>query len=428
MGANLKKNMLMTFCDRESNVYDFPGLLPAFRTGKRFTQVHRKELIKLPYGGLLFSLPERYPVSYNPGEDNYQTVKESPGGEEIWAASAFLSSGYLRTYLPAYERKKKSPLLPLWAYCGVVTIGGKFYVPALRIDDDPRSDPKIHENDPQLEKSIKKLTRKYPANRLVKQLSTCSREYRCLCSRNFFLGRFEAPIPTSPSCNAFCMGCLSFQKDSGFSQSQYRLGFKPSPEEISQVILHHFEGVNEAVASFGQGCEGEPLIRAGDLAKAIAMVRGKTGSGTINLNTNGSRPDMVKALIESGLDSIRISLNSPTEKYYTRYFRPRGFSFSDVKQSLEIAIKAGIFTSINLFFLPGFTDMAAEAESLLSFLGEFPVNMIQTRNLNIDPDFYLEKIGFEESEPMGIRELLNLIMKERPLVKLGYYNPPKERF
>jgi molybdenum cofactor biosynthesis enzyme MoaA len=146
------------------------------------------------------------------------------------------------------------------------------------------------------------------------------------------------------------------------------------------------------------------------------------------MNTNGSMPYMVETLIKAGLDSIRISLNSPTEKYYSSYFRPENYSYDDVLKSVETAIKYNIFISINLFFMPGFTDMETEVESLFQFLDKFPVNMIQTRNLNIDPDYYLDNINFKESEPVGIKNLISLLKKKYPSIKLGYYNPPKENF
>ena len=146
------------------------------------------------------------------------------------------------------------------------------------------------------------------------------------------------------------------------------------------------------------------------------------------MNTNGSVPDGVRLLVDAGLDSIRISLNSPTEEYYLRYYRPRNYGFDDVKRSLAAALEAGIFVSINLFFLPGFTDMETEVESLCAFLREFPVDMIQARNLNMDPDLYLDKIGFRESEPIGVRAMIGRLREEFPALRIGYYNPAKETF
>jgi MoaA/NifB/PqqE/SkfB family radical SAM enzyme len=428
MRKKIHKGIMLAYCDEKGNVYDYPGLEPAFRSGRDFTRVDPSELIGLPTGSHLFSLPKRYPIYYNSRDEKFDILDKSGDGSDICAVSAFLSSGYLRTYLPAFIKMDGAPVLPLWAYCGVVIADGQFFVPALRIDPDPRSDPEMHQNDEELTRAIERVEERFPRNRLIKQLSLCSTEYRCLCARNFFLSRHEAPIPTTPTCNALCIGCLSHQENSGFSKSQDRLSFKPTTEEIAEVILHHFERVDEAVVSFGQGCEGEPLLRGKDLSRAISLVRKKTERGTININTNGSLPEMVRLLINAGIDSIRISINSPTERYYNCYYKPQGYSFGDVLESIAMGMKAGIFVSLNLFFLPGFTDMATEVDELFHFLKKFPVNMIQTRNMNIDPDYYLDMIGFEDSEPIGIRELLRRINKSFPAIKLGYYNPPKERF
>lgn len=418
----------LVYCDRKGNVFDFPGKLPAFRTGVRTVMPDFSEFIPMPYGSTLFSLPDRLPVYCERRDNSFHALRRSPDGRPVWAASAFLSSAYLRTLLPAFQSRHNASLLPLWAYCGVAFHDESFYVPAIRIDDDERSDPSIHENNNELLDAIGRITRDYPSNRLIRQLTRCSTEYGCLCARNFFLSRHEAPIPTSRACNARCLGCLSLQKDSGFSESQYRIDFNPTPGEIAETMLHHALRVDNSVMSFGQGCEGEPLLRGSDLASAIRMVREKTDRGTIHLNTNGSLPSVVSDMIDAGLDSIRVSLNSPSRHYYDRYFRQQSYSFDDVMRTISIALEAGIIVSINLFFLPGFTDMETEVSGLFSFLERFPVSMIQTRNLNIDPDFYLSSIGFTESPPIGIGNLITLLRDKYPAIRLGYYNPPRESF
>ncbi len=424
-----KESIRLVYADEKENVYDYPGKHPMFRTGNRWVPVSGQELIPLPFGSYLYYLPGRHPVYYDPKRKKGVPMVSGPDGQRIWAVSSFLASAYLRTYLPAFYKTADAPLLPLWAYGGVVFLKDGFYVPAMRIDQDPRSDPALHQNPGELANAIRTFKRIFPQNRLVKQLATCSTRYGCLCARNFFLQRYEVPVPTSPACNSECLGCLSFQKkDAGFLPSQPRLTFKPTPKEICEVIVMHFSKVKSAVASFGQGCEGEPLLRAADLAQAIRLVREKTDQGTINLNTNGSDPNAVIQLIEAGLDSIRISLNSPTECYYNRYHRPRNYTFQDVLKTLSVALEKNIFVSINLFFMPGFTDMTSEVEALFGFLEKFPVQMIQTRNLNIDPDFYFHSIAFQESEPLGIRRLIDLLKQKYSSLRIGYYNPPKETF
>lgn len=417
----------MVFSDKKGNVFDYPGKAPVFRTGRRFLPVPVDRCVTLPNGSHLFTLPERSPLCVSEKRGRVSPVPKDPKGREAWAVAAFLPSGYLRTYLPAYVKKENAPTLSLWAYTGVAFRGEEFIVPGIRIDSDPRSDPGLHQNDDVLAAAAKSVKREYPRNRLMSQLSHCAREYRCLCARNFFIGRYEAPVPTTPGCNAACLGCLSEQEDaSGFSPSQHRLDFLPTPEEISQVLLHHLERVERPVASFGQGCEGEPLLRAPDLAEAVRTVRRRTGLGTIHVNTNGSMPDRVRMLLDAGIDSIRISLNSPTEEYYTRYYRPRGYSFRNVLESIELSLRAGIFVSLNLLMLPGFTDTEGEAAALFSLLSSLPVNMIQTRNLNIDPDYYLDMVGAGDPAPLGVETLLEELRSRFPRLVLGYYNPPKE--
>ena len=54
--------------------------------------------------------------------------------------------------------------------------------------------------------------------------------------------------------------------------------------------------------------------------------------------------------------------------------------------------------------------------------------MIQWRNFNIDPDWYLGKLGVTETgEIMGVKQLQELIREEFPDLKFGYFNPPIER-
>jgi hypothetical protein len=52
--------------------------------------------------------------------------------------------------------------------------------------------------------------------------------------------------------------------------------------------------------------------------------------------------------------------------------------------------------------------------------------MIQTRNLNIDPDYYIEKAGLSRGAPKaeGMRTWVDYLHRELPDVKLGYFNPP----
>ena len=139
-------------------------------------------------------------------------------------------------------------------------------------------------------------------------------------------------------------------------------------------------------------------------------------------------PKAVQALCEAGLTSIRVSTNSAREEIYTPYYRPNNYQFKDIIESLKVANSFGAWTSINYFVFPGMTDSIAEYEALRSLIKETGLKMIQWRNFNIDPDWYLGKIGVADTgECMGVKQMLELIQEEFPDLKFGYFNPSIER-
>jgi hypothetical protein len=77
---------------------------------------------------------------------------------------------------------------------------------------------------------------------------------------------------------------------------------------------------------------------------------------------------------------------------------------------------------------PGMTDSVAEFDALCKMIEETDLNMIQWRNFNIDPDWYLGKLGVQDcGESYGMKNLLQMIREEFPKVKFGYFNPSIER-
>jgi pyruvate-formate lyase-activating enzyme len=220
------------------------------------------------------------------------------------------------------------------------------------------------------------------------------------------------------------------QQNTGIHHSQDRIAFTPTAEEITQVALAHIGRVKKSVVSFGQGCEGDPLMAADVIEPAVRQIRSQTRDGTINMNTNGSRPEVLARLLDAGLDSVRISLNSVRENCYAAYFRPQGYRFADVLKSIATALARGKFVAVNYLNSPGFTDTPEEVEALHEFLQKFPIQMIQWRNLNYDPIRYWKKMDAAASHgrPIGIKNLLRRTRKKFPQLKFGYFNPPRENF
>jgi pyruvate-formate lyase-activating enzyme len=387
------------------------------------------EMIPLPMGSQLFTLPGRAPIGWDEGNKSMAlSEKVKMGRKELdcTAVAAFLPPGYIRTLLPATRLRSRAPVLPLWAYSAVGWQGEGFWAPGLLIDSNPHWHPKYFRNDRLLSRKVNSALKKNSENRLLRQLSKCALEYHCFAAKNVFFRRWECPLPTSPGCNADCLGCISLQPSECCPASQERIQFVPTPEEVLDIALPHLENAEDAIVSFGQGCEGEPLMQWRLLETSIRKLREKSGHGTINLNTNGSFPKRVKKLCDAGLDSIRVTLSSPHPKYYRRYHRPRGYTFREVESSLIVAKEKGIYTSINLLVFPGFTDREEEVKGLLELIKRTQLDLIQMRNLNIDPDLYLKEIS--KGEGMGISKMIGILRDEFPSLQFGYFNRTKENF
>ena len=415
--------------DPEGNIFDHPSLKVSGRSGDRFLLPLPSELVPLPKGSQLFTLPGRIPIGWDEEERSFVSSRKVRLGKkeaECAAVAAFLPPGYIRTFLPATRLGPRAPILPLWAYSAVGWKDRRFWATGLLIDPNPHWHPKYFENDGLLKRKVHASLSKNPKNRLLQQLSRCALEYHCFAAKNVFFRRWECPLPTSPSCNADCLGCISLQPSECCPASQERISFVPTVDEVTGVALPHLEKAEDPIVSFGQGCEGEPLTEWRLLENSIAKLREKTDRGTINLNTNGSLPKRLAKLCEDGLDSVRITLNSPHSKYYKRYHRPKGYSFGEVVDSLVVAKGKGIYTSINLLVFPGFTDREAEVEGLIELIKDTNLDLVQMRNLNIDPDLYLKTMG--RGEGIGISKMIDILKKEFPFLQFGYFNRTKEKF
>lgn len=410
----------LVLADEHGNIYDEPDLLMLCRHGQEFALPRPDELMPLPKESELFLLPGRHAVGLDP--DSGELI----GCDEL-AVAAFAAPAHTLTAHPAYESEDDAPMLPLFAYGAVGFANGRFYVCAKKVDDDPRQ--VFHGISPDaVAKKAKALMKRFPANRLIQHLAgQCALVYACPAARNLCLGRYEAPLPVSRSCNARCIGCISHQSDDSplCTTPQSRMNFTPTAEEIAETMeLHAGNERKSPIFSFGQGCEGEPLTMADLLVEAVRLFRSKGGKGTINLNSNASMPEAVARLAQAGLSSLRVSLNSARPEAYTRYYRPQGYSFDSVCESIRQAKEGGLFVSLNLLFFPGFSDCEEECAALSALVGNYGVDMIQLRNLNIDPEYYLSLMqGIETGPFLGFQNFRKRLKKEHPALRFGYFNP-----
>lgn len=407
--------------DENGNFFEDTRYFVTGRSGNKNTSLKKEDFIEMPDGSDIFFLPGRKSIGYN-----VKTKKTETNHSGI-AVAAFLAPAYTVAYNAAWETFPGAPRLPLYAYSAIGWYKNKFWVPALRIDPDIRQDCNQFDQKKVIAGTKKKL-KNNKQNRLIKHLSYCALVYLCPAARNYFLNRWEAPLPTSPTCNSQCLGCISYQpKESKISSTQNRITFIPTPEEIAEIAIEHLNTAPNPVVSFGQGCEGEPLLVWETIRDSIKLIRKKTKNGIINLNTNASKPDAIEELCKVGLQSIRVSVNSLKEDFYNAYYKPRNYAFDDVMASLKVSKKHNIWKSLNYFVFPGITDLESEYLRLKNTIAMYNVNMIQWRNFNIDPEWYLQTIKHDNSEKtIGIFNMINRIKKEFPGLYNGYFNPGKE--
>lgn len=411
------------YSDSKGNIFEDTSLYTSGRSGWDALPIPEDEWMELPGGGSLYELPGRRGIGIDVKTGEMRLC------EKGWAVAAFIPPAHTGLYLAAYESEKDAPVLPLFCYTAVGWHDNKFYVPAIRVEKDIRQENTGYDQQ-KINNGAANLLRAYPHNRLVKHLmENCCLTYHCPAARNFSLGRWECPVPVSPACNANCVGCISLQPDEEpIVSTQDRLTFKPMAEEIVEFTVPHLETAPYPLISFGQGCEGEPLLMWETIREAIIEIRKHTKKGSININTNGSDPKAVKVLCEAGLNSIRVSTNSARREIYMPYYRPNNYDFDDIVESLKVMNSYGGWTSINYFVFPGMTDSVAEYEALRKLIKETGLKMIQWRNFNIDPDWYLGKIAVTDTGAcLGVKQLMELIHEEFPDLKFGYFNPSMER-
>ncbi len=385
----------LVYCDKAGRIYYDESREP-LADGGIVREAHPDELIPAPAGTVPMVLPGRRPLLTDGVPDRR------------YALAVMLPAGYTRLLLPAYVRGKDAPALPLFGYTFACTIDDELYVAAMRTDESEDWQPRVFDEG-ELEAILERRIESDRLNRVLRQVALCSREYGCFTAQNVFLERGEAALPVSPKCNARCVGCISEQEpDAGLPSPQTRISFETSPEELSRVAMHHLERVPDGIVSFGQGCEGEPLLRSVAIAKAIEQIRASCSNGTVNLNTNGSMPSALKRCIDAGLQAVRISLNSFRPQVYAAYYRPAGYSLDDVFESIRTASQAGLRVSLNLLTHPGVTDDESELAAMHDLLQGVRVDMIQTRTLNIDPEWYFETVG-RPIRPAGMRAAIEAI-------------------
>jgi pyruvate-formate lyase-activating enzyme len=411
--------LCLVYTDNEGRLLVDERLQPAGRTGDTYVEITEEDLIPMPEGATLSSLPGRSPV----GVARNGEFRVLPG-ENRYAVGALMPQGYTRTLLPAYRRGGNKPL-PLFGYTAVaMDEAGQLYCAARATDEDADRWAPRHYNKPDLPEIVDRRLAADPDNRVLAHLGRCAREWGCYTAQNVFYRRFEGGIPVSPACNARCLGCISEAHIDDCPAAQERLKFVPTLDEIASIMRTHLSAAPDTIISFGQGCEGDPSMQGELIARAITAARKDVAQGTINANTNLGYTPGARAMIEAGISSLRVSLNSAIPEHYAAYYHPHNYEFEDVERNIKAAVDSGVYVSLNLLSLPGVTDREEELEALFGLIDRTGLQMIQIRNLNIDPDLYLPLFPPAKGELLGLGNMPELVELNLPGVKVGNFSRP----
>ena len=400
------------YADRNGNIREADGVRALGRIGVRNVVISPEDLIPLPESADLMFMPDHMAV----GQRTDGTEERIAGT----AVAAILPQGYTRTHLPAFHRSDGAAPLPLYGYTAVVSYRGELHVTAVYTDENEKWDPANY-NGKELKKLVRRTMKELPNNRIVEQVGNCSLNYHCLTAQNLFYRRWECGVPTSPVCNANCLGCISLQSSECCPSPQERITFSPTAEEIAEVGIYHLSIAPDGIISFGQGCEGEPSLAADRIAEGIRKIRAVTARGQINMNSNAGFPAGMRKIVDAGLDSLRVSIISARDESYDAYYRA-SYPLASVKESLHYALDHGVYVSLNLLHFPGFTDRAEELAAWQEFFRALPVQMIQMRNLNIDPTLFLRTMPDEKGAPVGTRAFMDELHAEFPQLVIGSFS------
>ena len=202
--------------NEKGDIFDLEGYAAVGMAGPDLFPIARGASLPLPHGSELMRLPDRVPILYDIESGQFEVVDRNPfqPDEDLFPVAAFNSPGHVVSSVCAYVERSRAQTLPLFSYGAVGWHGDGFRSAAILVDAEPRQDMRFMKQ-ADVQQGIEMMRDRLPHNRLRKHLEQCALEYGCPAGKNFFLGRFEAPLPTARACNAACLGCLSRQKESG---------------------------------------------------------------------------------------------------------------------------------------------------------------------------------------------------------------------
>jgi hypothetical protein len=97
-------------------------------------------------------------------------------------------------------------------------------------------------------------------------------------------------------------------------------------------------------------------------------------------------------------------------------------------ETFRVAREGNLWISLNYLTFPGVTDDQDEFAALSDLLSSAKPDMIQWRNLNIDPDAYMGIVSkvfpAQRLTFVGLSNMMRRIRNRFPHLRHGYFNPP----
>ena len=122
------------YSDGKGNIFEDTSLYATGRSGWDALPIPEDDWIELPDGGSLYELPGRKGIGIDVKTGEMRLC------EKGWAVAAFIPPAHTGFYLAAYETVNDAPTLPLFCYTAAGWHDDKFYVPAVRIEQDIRQE------------------------------------------------------------------------------------------------------------------------------------------------------------------------------------------------------------------------------------------------------------------------------------------------
>src|SRR6476620_10889965 len=150
----------LLYSDGKGNIFEDKTLYATGRAGWDAFEISVDDWIELPHGGSLYELPGRSAIGVDVRTGEMRLC------EKGWAVAAFIPPAHTGLFLAAYETAPGAPTLPLFCYTAAGWHDEKFYVPAVRIEQDIRQECAGYD-DSVINDGVKNIMQAYPHNRLL---------------------------------------------------------------------------------------------------------------------------------------------------------------------------------------------------------------------------------------------------------------------